>query len=169
MPSIDEHIDKIIELEGGFTNDLVDRGGPTKYGITLATLSSIKEGATIDDVKNLTREEAKDIFKKLYYYRYGINRLSPQIQPVVLDAVILHGPIALKWAQQAIAKITGRNLEIDGIIGHQTEQASRCVEASAFKRLFSAYRTEAVSKLVRRHPEQGKFLKGWLRRISQYI
>jgi|GEM_PF-4548155 len=32
-------IDRLIDREGGFVDHPADRGGPTKYGITLRTLS----------------------------------------------------------------------------------------------------------------------------------
>lgn len=39
MKTVDEMIDAIIRREGGYVNHPADRGGPTRYGITMATLS----------------------------------------------------------------------------------------------------------------------------------
>ena len=40
IPDVDDLIDKIIILEGGFTDHPADRGGPTRWGITEAVARS---------------------------------------------------------------------------------------------------------------------------------
>ena len=57
MKSFDEIIKHVLEHEGGYVNDPKDLGGETKYGITKRFYPDI-------DIKNLTIEEAKEIYKK---------------------------------------------------------------------------------------------------------
>ena len=47
--------------EGGFANDPQDRGGPTKFGITLATLRAYSGRSDLgeDDVRELTQAQAR--------------------------------------------------------------------------------------------------------------
>jgi len=59
-------INFIIQLEvgpyknGGYTNDPVDPGGETKWGIS-------KRANPTVDIKNLTRDQAVEIYKKKYW------------------------------------------------------------------------------------------------------
>ena len=69
MKTVDQIIADVIKREGSkYTNDPTDRGGPTKYGITLRTLQAWRrsQGQTRKlqphDVKILTREEAVAIY-----------------------------------------------------------------------------------------------------------
>ena len=70
MNLIEQITAAIISREGGFVNDPDDLGGPTKYGVTLATaqqhnLDKNGDGrVTAQDVKQLTKMDAKRIFKK---------------------------------------------------------------------------------------------------------
>ena len=48
----DDIITTVLKYEGGFVNDLADRGGATNWGITQATLTAWrKRPATVADVK----------------------------------------------------------------------------------------------------------------------
>ena len=80
-------IDGIIKRESDkFTDTKGDRGGPTKYGITLKTLQayrgpSAKLNAT--DVERLSEDEARAIYEKVYITDphfdliAGLNRYIP--------------------------------------------------------------------------------------------
>ena len=62
-------IGKILQHEGSrYTNHPADRGGPTKHGITLGVLKRYRKGrTTAEDVKKLTVDEAKEIYKAKYW------------------------------------------------------------------------------------------------------
>jgi lysozyme family protein len=54
----------ILRREGGFVNHPADRGGPTHYGITQATLQAWRGRAVSEeDVRALSVEEAKAIYR----------------------------------------------------------------------------------------------------------
>ena len=49
--SIEKYIATIIEREGGFVDNPSDKGGATKYGVTLNTLSEyMGKECTVDDL-----------------------------------------------------------------------------------------------------------------------
>ena len=50
-------IEKVLKHEGGYVNDPTDLGGETNYGITKRFYPDV-------DIKNLTEEQAKEIYKK---------------------------------------------------------------------------------------------------------
>jgi len=58
-------IDEIIHTEGGFVHHKADKGGPTNLGITQRTLSYyLGRKASIEDVKNITKETARENLRK---------------------------------------------------------------------------------------------------------
>ncbi len=63
-------IDAILEREGDtYTNHPKDRGGPTKYGITRATLSAWRGvSVTAKDVKALTEERSTRHLRQPLYH-----------------------------------------------------------------------------------------------------
>ena len=61
-------MDYVFNSEGGYVNHKHDRGGATNYGVTQTTYNSWRKqkGLPIEDVKNITKDEAK----KLYYEEF---------------------------------------------------------------------------------------------------
>ena len=62
-------IDKVLEHEGGYVNDPNDLGGETNFGVSKKAYPDL-------DIKNLTRDEAKEIYRKDYWERYKIEKGS---------------------------------------------------------------------------------------------
>ena len=68
MPTVQDIAEAIVAREGGYVNDPDDPGGPTKYGVTLATLQTYGRDLTGDgritarDVQALGKAEAARIF-----------------------------------------------------------------------------------------------------------
>lgn len=57
-------ISTLLELEGGYGNNPNDKGGKTKYGITKNSYPHL-------DIKNLTKEDAVEIYKRDWLERYS--------------------------------------------------------------------------------------------------
>jgi lysozyme family protein len=173
MPSIDSIIDNIIEVEGGLVNDPLDMGGITKYGITKRTLSAHWGYEVVDsDIINLDLDTAKKIYESRYYYGPGINTLPEQVQPQVLDICVNSGPFNAIRLLQDVLRLSGEFLEVDGVLGSQTKKA--CASAllklgeKALNGKLVDRRIEFYNAIVLVHPEQGKFLKGWLNRAERF-
>ncbi len=114
-------IDDVIQTEGViYTNRPDDKGGPTKFGITLETLSGYrKRPCTPKDVENLTRQEASDIYAKLYIADPGFNKIiDPALRYLVIDSGVLHGQgQAAMWLQAALG------VKVDGGFGPKSQAA----------------------------------------------
>ena len=55
-------LEALMRVEGGYSNHKDDPGGPSRYGVTIATLSDWRgEKCNIEDVSSLTEDEAKSI------------------------------------------------------------------------------------------------------------
>ena len=80
--------------EGGarYTNHPADPGGPTKYGITIHDVRRyLRPGATAADVKRLTEEEAKAIYRKHYWDAVGGDLLPAGLDYAVFDYAVNAG------------------------------------------------------------------------------
>ena len=57
MSLFDVYFEKVISHEGGYSNDAKDPGGETNFGISKRAYPQV-------DIKNLTRDAAKQIYKR---------------------------------------------------------------------------------------------------------
>lgn len=170
---VEKIIDELIKSEGGYVNDPDDNGGPTKYGITQATLTRyLGRQATIQDVKNLTVELAKEIYRQNYYYGPRINALPDLIEPVMLDMMVTHRPkVCWKLLQGVINEAGFGPVDEDGVPGPQTFKAATIIADAMKNYLVNALvdaRNAFFKAIVEHEPKQSKFLKGWLNRSERF-
>lgn len=82
----EEGLKQLLENEGGYSNDKNDPGGPTKYGITIIDYRLyIKAKGTADDVKNLSVDQAKDIYRRKYWDALACYSLPAGVDYAVFD------------------------------------------------------------------------------------
>ncbi len=164
MPiATDTLLTNVIEREGGFVDHPLDKGGPTKYGITQSTLSSwLDRPATVEDVKALDRSTARAIYRKQFLTDPQIDQLPESIQEQVFDMSVLHGPgRAVKLLQETLGET------VDGIIGPRTLEGARKSGPDTGNRL-AARRMEFLRGIVANDPTQRVFLRGWLNRAGSF-
>lgn len=58
---IDLMVEKVLKSEGGYVNNPKDKGGETKYGITVAVA---RANGYKGNMRNLPKQTAIDIYKK---------------------------------------------------------------------------------------------------------
>ena len=149
-----------------YTNDPDDKGGATKYGITVRTLTAIRfdvdgDGdVTENDVKSLTYSQAKDILKRKYWDVIQADSIeSERIAIKLFDCAVNMGPArATRIAQEALNDLR-YGLVVDGLMGPKTLSALNGSDEDVFF-LFLVSRLEQYYVGL----NQRKFLKGWLRR-----
>ena len=167
MPSLiklKEVIEKIIIAESEqYTNNPNDRGGPTKYGITLKTLRSLPSygDATAEDVKSLTKDKAVQIYTDIYSYPFlCIN--DDTIFNFVVNSAVQHGVTgAAKQLQRALG------LKDDGIIGPATKAAVNAAIPIQFLANLTAERCKYYANILQKDHSQREFAAGWLNRIAK--
>ncbi len=174
MPSVGEMIDDILRREGGYVNHPADKGGPTKYGITQATLSRyIGQAALVSDVQNLSEDVARDIYEKNYYFSPGIHKLPQEIQPFIFDCAVNHGPRrAIKFVQ-SVCNQAGRDpkLSEDGAMGPNTRKAAEWAleeMGEYFLKALLEERRNFYLAIVAAKPSQQVFLRGWMNRVNEF-
>lgn len=173
MNTIKKIIDKIISVEGGYVNHKADRGGPTKFGITLKTYSSWAEKqCSIEELKLINEATAHQIYYKRYYNKPGINKLPEELWFQMLDCSINHGPSrAIKLLQKTINSTFNGVLSVDGRLGNYTLGAcahEQYVLGDDLNNNLVDRRIKFYCKIVRRDKTQSVFLRGWLKRADSF-
>jgi lysozyme family protein len=92
MSRFDISLARILEHEGGFVDHPEDPGGVTNMGITIDTLSRWR-GRQVrpEDVEFLTRDEAAEIYKKVYWQAAPCSSIPIGLDFLVFDAAVNHG------------------------------------------------------------------------------
>jgi lysozyme family protein len=76
----------LLAHEGGYSNHPSDPGGPTKFGITIFDYRKhIKPDATAADVRAMTIEEAKRIYRTRYWDAQRCDELPAGVDYAVFD------------------------------------------------------------------------------------
>ena len=176
MSKYDDPIGNIIlKHEGGFVNDPLDRGGATNLGITQATLSEWRgHKVSVDDVRNLTEEEARDIYSNRYLQKPKIDWLPfPHPQVLVFDMAVNHGPgRAIKILQKTINKAGFGPISVDGGMGPATKAACERAQEEMGAYLQNAIveeRKAFYEAIIERSPSQERFRRGWMNRAESFV
>lgn len=80
----DKAFEYILNWEGGYSNDPNDPGGETKYGIS-------KRAFPDEDIKNLTKERAKEIYEEKYWKAAFCDKLSFGLALMKFDCAVNQG------------------------------------------------------------------------------
>lgn len=139
--------------EGGYKNDPYDPGGETKWGVSKRAYPHL-------DIKNLTREAAKDIYYKDFWLAIDAEDLPDGVTYQLFDFAINSGiQTSIRYFQRALG------VADDGNWGPISQGvASKTTESDMIMRL-NAERLDFMTRL-KNWPNHGK---GWARRIAQNL
>ena len=156
----DVAFDILIRHEGGFVNDPHDRGGPTKYGITLRSLSEYRNRqATAEDVEALTLDIAKAFYKSTYWGPLKLDQIrSPYVALVLFDQAVLCGQ---KSAATKLQTSLGFS-KPDGVMGPLTVAAVN--KADGYSLAFDFLKISAAS-FLEFGAGQSRYVTGWINRL----
>lgn len=163
---IDDIITEVLKAEGSrYTNRPTDRGGPTKYGVTLKAYQDyVDEHATERTIQNLTEAEARAFYHRFYVVEPGFDQVHPLIMPLLVDCGVNHGQKrAAKWFQKAVGATQ------DGVIGPQTLAAAEENSHASTYLLICAYRFRFYGAIVGRDHSQAEYISGWNNRGSKFL
>lgn len=181
MSAVGEIIDRTLDIEGSaYTNDPKDSGGPTKWGITQATLSNYRaRPVTPEDVENLTRAEAWNCYDWLYVSKPGFTKILPLSEPIaaeLIDTGVNCGPtVAILMLQRLLNALNDegrlyRDLKVDGDLGQATIDALRAYLKArgtegmlVLHRALNCLQGERYVDLAEKSVKNERFLYGWLR------
>jgi len=184
MRSVRDIADEILDREGGYVNDPDDPGGATNHGVTIHTMRRLGldldgDGAvTAEDVRRLSREQAREIFIKRYFRRPQIDRLPEALQASVFDMYVNAGAGAVRILQRLVGQM-GHPVVVDGAIGPQTLAAVAKAAAQAPDHIADAYGIERRNyyyRLADARPASRKYARrrdggkgGWILRAEAFL
>jgi len=124
----------VMRFEGGavYTNDPNDPGGETKYGISKRAYPNL-------DIRNLTKEKAKEIFRTDYWNPVGGDEMPYPWDIIVTDAAF--------------------NLGVS--------QAFKLKSKAGSPAEYHIERIAFYTNLVVKKPALLKYLRGWINRVIQ--
>lgn len=147
--------DKAFELlminEGGYVNDPHDKGCETKFGIS-------KTAYPNEDIKNLTIDRAKQIYRRDYWNKCKCDNLPDALSVAVFDFAVNSGVNrAIKYLQLSLG------VTADGIIGNQTLGACNRLPIKDTLNTYMDKRLEYLTSLK----DFKYFGNGWGKRVER--
>lgn len=138
MMTFDQAFDRIIGHEGGYSDDPRDLGNWTGGKVGVGELKGTKYGIAAHsypylDIKNLTLEQAKEIYKRDFWDI--LDDAHPAIKFQLFDAAVNHGHgNAIRFLQRAV------KVADDGIWGKRSQAALDAMEHNDVLMRFLAFR-----------------------------
>lgn len=155
----------VLRMEGGYTNDPADPGGPTNLGITLADyaratqtpITPATRQTLIANLKVITPAEARPIYFNRYWRPAGCPDLPPAVAIFHFDTAVNMGTgTAIRMLQTALM------CPIDGEFGPQTKSAAAHADPRS---LLAAY-ADLRRRRYRSLSIFPRFGRGWLSRVD---
>jgi len=153
MADFNQAIEKTLVNEGGYVDDPLDAGGETKFGISKRSYPDV-------DIKNLTVDDAKSIYKKDYWDKLKADEIASQkVAFELFDTAVNMG---VKTASKLIQGCSGAY--VDGIIGSQSLESINNIDEELLLLRFRLARVSRYIYLAKKRPANKKFLFGWINR-----
>ena len=151
----------VLEMEGGYSDDPYDPGGPTNLGITLSVYADWKgvapDAALKEELQSISTATAGAIYAARYWRPADCDDLPPALAFFHFDTAVNHGVTgAIRLLQQAVGT------DVDGEMGPLTLGA---VAKAAVEDMLQAY-AEVRRERYRALPHFWRFGRGWLARVD---
>jgi lysozyme family protein len=170
-------ITAVMKAEGWdkFTDRADDRGGPTKWGITLSTFRGVRGyDATVEQLKALDEEGARAIYREVFLVRTGIARIQDDVlRALIFDSAVQHGPgQAIRMLQRALGVVD------DGVLGPLTLAALPHLNVVRLWNRMFAERLEFYGRLISKNltdadkdgiPDNAEMAAGWMHRMGELL
>ena len=158
----------VLAMEGGWSNDPLDPGGATNFGITIGDYARNKgvalNGSTSGELEAELRIISPETVARIYHDKYWLAArcdLLPGAPALMhFDAAVNHG---VGRAARMLQEAAG--VAVDGAIGPVTIAAVRGANPLALNARYADIRRAAYRRLS----IFPRFGRGWLRRVDQTL
>lgn len=138
----------VLENEGGYVNNPNDPGGETKYGVSKRQYPNL-------DIKNLSLDDAKAIYKKDYWQ-------FDSVQNQVLANKLLDMCVNMGVASAIRLVQTALHVPVDGKYGPITEKALNGTQPDKVVQMLRFQSVVHYLDLIDKNPKLAEFKRGWL-------
>jgi uncharacterized protein (TIGR02594 family) len=155
----------VLEMEGGYTDDPYDPGGPTNKGILLRELAEW-QGVSLDafntarlkgELRMISDETVRAIYQARYWRPAGCEALPPALAFIHFDAAVNQGVgTAIRMLQHAVGA------DADGEIGPLTRAA---IMQTPVTKAIANY-ADIRRRRYRALKHFWRFGRGWLKRVD---
>lgn len=175
MATFEEWVSQVLDHEGGFVDLEDDKGGATNLGVTIPVLEQFRDApCDRDDIEDLTVDEAKEIYRKLYWDKAKLDELPNDLRFAYADMTVNmgHGG-AGKVLQMACntrrhPNDTEQWISVDGMVGPNTVNAVRDSEIQVFdlvvEQIVFYVNNILTGSRYGKRTRQNRFIRGWIRR-----
>ncbi len=158
--SYDEALRRLLLHEGGYTNHPSDPGGPTNLGITIVDYRKyVKLNATAADVKAMTLDEARQIYRAKYWDAQRCDDLPAGVDYAIFDYGVNSGcGRSGKVLRRCLKLVDNTSVANDAVIAAANAANAKVLVAAICDerlRFLQSLRTWDV------------FGKGWGRRVAE--
>lgn len=171
MATIQLLLPLILKWEGGYVNDPADKGGPTNQGVTLSAWKQQgydKNGDGKIDVEDLKLINTKDVLERIlrphYWNRWQADRIDSQaLANILVDWIWCSGRYGITIPQGIL------HVPEDGIVGERTLLAINTYpDPEGLFEKIKQVRRAYLNMICIDRPANKRFLKGWLKRLSDF-
>ena len=147
-------IEVILKHEGGYVDHPDDPGGKTNFGISQRAFPD-------EDIENMTRQRAKDIYLLRYWFPLNLKRLkNANICLEIFDMAVNSGKSkAVRMAQ----RLAGT--KADGVLGPVTSGKINRYKGD-FVKDYKHARKVFYEYLANKYPRYKTFLRNWFYRVD---
>lgn len=152
----------VLAHEGGYVNHPKDPGGATNKGVTQRVYDSYRRNRGLDtrSVKQITRAEVHDIYKRQYWDMCNADDLPAGLDYAVFDYAVNSGPNRAVKDLQRVVKA-----RVDGQVGEETIRKAREAAAEDEVKLISDLCGRRM-RFLRSLKNWSTFGNGWNRRVN---
>jgi lysozyme family protein len=158
----------VLALEGGYTEDPYDPGGPTNFGITLATYARDQRvtpaadnlGRLKAELRAIPHAAVRRIYREHYWQPARCPHLPPALAVFHFDAAVNQGVgAAARMLQEAVGAA------IDGMIGPETLARAAAQPVTDTLPCYADIRRRHYRAL----PTFWRFGRGWVARVDRTL
>jgi lysozyme family protein len=166
MTTFDQAFGRLVNHEGGFTDNPRDRGNWTSGKVGVGQLKGTKYGVSAMtyphlDIASLTLEDAKRLYRRDFWGPAACDLVPSGMRFDLFDTAVNSGPgMALRLLQRACG------VDADGVLGPETALAISHMNPDRLLARFNGWRLDFLND----NPQQwADFGRGWAQRIAENL